>query len=204
MPHLLGVDEGRSRECGQGGHFSSILVVCLITNNNQRKYATDAWDVLKSLGYIGIVQDIATEQKVHSLENVMMMECGLHAFFDSLALWFEPVEVRFTVITILQSLMCFQGTSDRYRVVQAFLFSFDLLDEVEFQCHDPLVSLPLPNPEYLRIHAAVCRISWLSGASAFFDELQEDMHENPDAATEMPAFAKSLHARLEHVSIVQV
>ncbi len=124
-------------------------------------------------------------------------------FFDSMALWFEPVEVRFIVFTILQSLMWLQGTSDRYRVVQACPISSDLPDEVEFKCHDPLVSLPLPNPEYLRIHAAVCRISWLSGASGLFNELQEDMHENPDAATEMPTFAKSLHARLEHVSIVE-
>ncbi|KAI0758765.1 hypothetical protein C8Q74DRAFT_1451704 [Fomes fomentarius] len=168
-------------------HIFSQSTKAGLENAAKREYATNAWAVLQSLGYIEVVQDVAAGQKVHSLENVMMMDRGLQVFFHSLALWYEPVE----------------GTSDRYRVVQACPISFDLPDEVEFKCHDPLVPLPLPNPEYLRIHAAVCRISWLSGASALFDELQEDVHENPDAATDMPAFTKSLYARLEHISIVE-
>ena len=65
------------------------------------------------------------------------------------------------------------------------------------------MALPLPNPDYLRIHAACCRVSWLSGASGLFDELQEDMEEDPDAVADMSTFALSLYTRLEHLSIVE-
>lgn len=99
-------------------------------------------------------------------------------------------------------LMVCQGAPHRYRIVYVgSLDRYNLPDEVQFTSQDS--SLALPNPNYLRIHAAVCRIAWLSGASGLFYELQEDMEENPDAATEMPAFAQSLYTRLEHLSTVE-
>ncbi|EJF61766.1 hypothetical protein BD309DRAFT_1020959 [Dichomitus squalens] len=66
-----------------------------------------------------------------------------------------------------------------------------------FQSADP--DLSLPHPEYLRIHAACCRVAHLSGASGLFHELERDMESNPDPAAEAPQFAKTLHAKLEHL-----
>ncbi len=61
--------------------LSSFMTCPFLVHNHQHKYATNAWAVLKSFGYIAIVEDLATAHKVHSLENVMMMEVGLHVFF---------------------------------------------------------------------------------------------------------------------------
>ena len=35
--------------------------------------------------------------------------------------------------------------------------------------------LPLPNPDYLRIHAACCRVAHLSGAAEHMDKVLEDL-----------------------------
>lgn len=36
-------------------------------------------------------------------------------------------------------------------------------------------SLALPNPQYLRIHAACCKVAHLSGAAEYLDEAYRDM-----------------------------
>jgi hypothetical protein len=43
---------------------------------------------------------------------------------------------------------------------------------ITFTSTDP--SLPLPNPEYLKLHAAVCRVAHMSGAADYLDQLEED------------------------------
>ena len=70
---------------------------------------------------------------------------------------------------------------------------------ITFNSADP--DLPLPNCNYLRIHAACCRVAHLSGASSLFHELENDMESDPDPAVEAPQFAKTLHAKLEHLSL---
>ena len=37
--------------------------------------------------------------------------------------------------------------------------------------------LPLPNPVYLRIHAAICRVAHLSGAGEYMDKVLEDLED---------------------------
>ena len=69
--------------------------------------------------------------------------------------------------------------------------------EVTFEPADP--RLALLNPNYLAIHAACCRVSHLSGASALFAELEQDMEANPDPTVEEAGFARALNARLENL-----
>ena len=38
-------------------------------------------------------------------------------------------------------------------------------------------NIPLPNSEYLRIHAAYCRVAHLSGAAEQMDEILEDLED---------------------------
>ena len=38
-------------------------------------------------------------------------------------------------------------------------------------------NLPLPNPAYLRIHAACCRVAHLSGAGKYIDKVSEDLKD---------------------------
>lgn len=40
-----------------------------------------------------------------------------------------------------------------------------------------LPNLPLPNPAYLRIHAACCRVAHLSGAGEYMDKVLEDLED---------------------------
>jgi len=37
--------------------------------------------------------------------------------------------------------------------------------------------LPLPNPAYLKIHAACCRVAHLSGAGEYMEKISEDMED---------------------------
>ena len=37
--------------------------------------------------------------------------------------------------------------------------------------------LPLPNPAYLGIHAACCRVAHLSGAGEYMDKVSEDLED---------------------------
>jgi hypothetical protein len=38
-------------------------------------------------------------------------------------------------------------------------------------------NFPLPNPDYLRIHAACCRVAHLSGAAEYMDKILEDLED---------------------------
>ena len=44
---------------------------------------------------------------------------------------------------------------------------------ITFTSTDP--SLPLPNPEDLKLHAAVCRVAHLSGAAGYLDQEDRDV-----------------------------
>ena len=43
---------------------------------------------------------------------------------------------------------------------------------ITFTSTDP--SLPLPNPEYLKLHAAICRVAHMSGAADYLDLEDQD------------------------------
>ena len=44
---------------------------------------------------------------------------------------------------------------------------------ITFTSTDP--NLPLPNPEYFKLHAAVCRVAHLSGAAGYLDQEDRDV-----------------------------
>lgn len=65
----------------------------------------------------------------------------------------------------------------RYRVCLAPKYDHQFLrvpKEVQFIAH---YGLPLPSPRYLGIHAACCRIAWLSGAAEYLDTILRDMDD---------------------------
>ncbi|KAM5536094.1 hypothetical protein V8D89_010193 [Ganoderma adspersum] len=124
------------------------------------------WTLLRSLGYTEIVDDfVGPADKVHSLDNVMMMLRDLRIHFDRLSMWFEPIE----------------DVCNRYRVCSPWVLPYGLVagQGVTFESTDP-DRLPLPNREYLRIHAACCRVAHLSGACLIFDQLERDLDSDPE------------------------
>ncbi|KAI1786074.1 hypothetical protein LXA43DRAFT_1035354 [Ganoderma leucocontextum] len=116
---------------------------------NEHDDGRNVWNVLKSLGYTDIANHFGTPDNVHSLDNVMMMSPELRSNFDRLYLWFEPIE----------------DVPNRYRLCSVWTPPHGLVrgQEITFQSTDPRFALP--NREYLRIHAACCRVGHLSGAS---------------------------------------
>ena len=63
-------------------------------NSLKHGYPRNVWGLWKRLGYTDVPSHLGTPDKIHSLENVMLMTGDLRGHFDRLNLWFEPVEVR--------------------------------------------------------------------------------------------------------------
>ena len=56
----------------------------------QHNFAPSPWAVMEHLGNVLVTKEL-NGPNIHRLENVMTLETGLHALFDNLNLWFEPV-----------------------------------------------------------------------------------------------------------------
>ena len=69
---------------------------------------------------------------------------------------------------------------------------------ITFTSTDP--SLPLPNPEYLKLHAAVCRVAHLSGAAGYLDQEDRDVDRIGVLARDGSS-ANLLASRLKYVTL---
>ena len=69
---------------------------------------------------------------------------------------------------------------------------------ITFTSTDP--SLPLPNPEYLKLHAAVCRVAQLSGAAGYLDQEDRDVDRIGVLARDGSS-ANLLGSRLKYVTL---
>ena len=66
-----------------------------------------------------------------------------------------------------------KGTENTYKSCSSVNW-FGLVEDVTFSTK---TGLALPNPQYLKVHRAICRIGWLSGAcrlKASLEEAEED------------------------------
>jgi len=97
----------------------------------------------------------------------------LHSMFDDLSLWFEEIVVSAPPIASFECpLVLISSQNNTYRVCAldpgvGLLTMLPPNRSITFTSTDP--HLPLPNPEYLRLHAAVCRVAHLSGAAGYLD-----------------------------------
>ncbi|EIW76719.1 hypothetical protein CONPUDRAFT_63852, partial [Coniophora puteana RWD-64-598 SS2] len=139
------------------------------------------WAAIHRFGFQKILGEL-NEKRVHSLTNVLTFNLNVHRAFNELTLYFEEdtsVPNRYYV----------RCTGGRPQVVHA-----GIPDHVTFSTSDG-VNYPLPEPKYLRIHAACCKVAHMSGAADIF-VLEDD--EDPDPSD--PAFAHALEARLSLLS----
>ena len=58
------------------------------------------------------------------------------------------------------------------RATRDFYLSSFKKNTITFQTE---TDIPLPDPDYLRIHAACCRVAHLSGATGYMDKILEDL-----------------------------
>ncbi|KAH7887231.1 hypothetical protein F5I97DRAFT_1807702 [Phlebopus sp. FC_14] len=113
-------------------------------------YAASVLAVFKHFGYD---VDKLTEEKVHSLYNVMTLEKNQHDWFDRLEMYFEATEEK-----------------NRYNITN--FWSANLTKKVTLTSTNP--QLPLPSPELLALHATCAKVAHFSGASEYIDELDRD------------------------------
>lgn len=140
--------------------------------------ATSSWAVIERFGFQEILGEL-NRSKAHSLTNVLTLSPSVHKVFDGLDLYFEETDIP-----------------NRYRVS-----GFPLSPHRQFGCEEFITfttsnpqKYPLPSPKYLRIHAACCKVSHMSGTSGKFELEEFDYLEDPDPSE--PVFAAELSARL--------
>ncbi|EIW84391.1 hypothetical protein CONPUDRAFT_142702 [Coniophora puteana RWD-64-598 SS2] len=139
------------------------------------KKAAEFRDVLEHFGFEELFPAHDGE-KFRSPRNLLTLSHNAYCYFNHLKLYFEETDVP----------NCY--------VIQGAGFSpqrrFGSLEMTTFTSDSP-DTLPLPEPIYLRIHAACCKVAYMSGASKIFDLL--DNHD-PDPLE--PVFGAALDARL--------
>ncbi|KAF8597103.1 hypothetical protein BDV93DRAFT_569863, partial [Ceratobasidium sp. AG-I] len=122
------------------------------------KPLSSVWSTVQLFG--GIPHTDCTGSGVHNLRNISTLRKDLHIVFESLAIWFEPIE----------------GTENQYTVEA----SIDDLKQglpaaVTFSSAFP-DRLPPPDRRYLAIHAACAKVVLLSGATKRMISNQSAMH----------------------------
>jgi len=153
-------------------------------DEKKKKYAGNVWAIINSFRTIDILSQLNGE-KIHGLENGFTMNMELHSMFDSLELWFDHM------------------TNDTYRVIAldpgcGILSLLPPNPTVTFTSTDPC--LPLPNREYLKLHAAVCRVAHMSGAARYLNQEDRDIDRirvlAPDGSS-----ADLLASRLKYMTL---
>jgi len=97
---------------------------------------------------------------------------NLHSQFDSLSLWFEEVQVSICgSIKRIYSIFLAQDNPQTYTICTVFPNDFSLshMPHPRIVTFTTATALDLPDPRYLRLHAAVCRVAQLSGTAQYLD-----------------------------------
>ncbi|KAG8832780.1 hypothetical protein FRC17_000653 [Serendipita sp. 399] len=106
-------------------------------------------------------------EKINRVDNLITLTQAIHTAFDALDLWLEAVldEENWYRVEVLS-----------HRLRRGL--GLALIDKVHFISPDP-VKLPVPNPLYLRLHAACAKIARMSGAGEVIDVLEREIDETP-------------------------
>ncbi|KAG1827704.1 hypothetical protein EV424DRAFT_1319276 [Suillus variegatus] len=116
------------------------------SEDNPPEYAANVWAFINRLADHKISEEL-DGFKIHCLENILTLAVHVHALFDSLALWFEELNMQHT-----------------YRVCGSTASVCKFPSTVTFKTNDPL-HFPLPRPLYPAFHATCCKVIWDSGAA---------------------------------------
>ncbi|KAH8925826.1 hypothetical protein BT69DRAFT_1077769 [Atractiella rhizophila] len=137
------------------------------TNSNSNDaemadYASKACTILQTFGYPEIRKELEGHS-VHRLSNIMTLSATIRDWFDNLKLWLQP--------TIVPNVYNVETREDHDRKV---FHRYKVPRQVTLTTRDP--QLDLPDPKYLGLHSACCRIAHLSGAADYLDKMDRDNH----------------------------
>ncbi|KAG6834358.1 hypothetical protein H0H93_010130 [Arthromyces matolae] len=152
-----------------------------LENPAKAEQVSNFWDILRTFGYAELRQELDGEG-IYRLENVMTIDARCHEQFETLNLWLEETDV----------LNVYKLRGNRVWNL------YGEVTQVTFDTDDP-VNLPVPSPEYLRLHAACCRIARMSGAADYVEETWRDF-EDMSVLSADGASADLLHFALESFS----
>jgi len=125
---------------------------------SQKAYAAVIWTLMDQLGHSSFGDELDGAQ-IHKLSNILTLDVSLHTNFDRLDLWLEvdPAQAHTYRICGLQNVIR------------------DLPATVTFTSQHP--SYELPDPRYLKMHAACCRVAHMSGAAGYVADILDDLDE---------------------------
>jgi len=185
-PHIRPANVPSSVAPTQAAHIFSESTNVGISSINQdgakHEHAANVWAVLARSGNT-LVFDKLNGANVHRLENVMTLCVNEHSYFNGLELWLESTNTPHTYTP--------KSTDPIYLE--------NIPTTVTFTTPDP-EQLPLPSPDYLRLHAAAARVAHLSGAGEYIDKMLRDMEETRVLSTDGSS-ALLLTAALEGISV---
>jgi hypothetical protein len=142
---------------------------------SQKAYAAGIWAVMDQLGHSSF-RDELDGAKIHKLSNILTLDVSLHTNFDGLDLWLEADPVGLTIIYhIMLISMPGQAQAHTYRICGLQNVIRDLPATVTFTTQHP--SYEFPDPRYLKMHAACCRVAHMSGAAGYVADILDDLDE---------------------------
>lgn len=117
-----------------------------------------------------------TGPDIHRLTNILTLDHHLHSCFDRLVLWLEADNVSWDYsYRLYGDLKPFQTKEHTYRICSSIdLIIGGLPDTVTFTKH---ADFDLPDPRYLKMHAACCRVAHMSGAAGYLNDIMDDLDE---------------------------
>ncbi|CAA7265222.1 unnamed protein product [Cyclocybe aegerita] len=151
-------------------------------------YSGNVWGIVNCFGGINVLDEL-TGDMAHRLSNGLTMSVALHGYFDRLALWFEEVPNNphtYRVRTLLPNL---RGLSQ--------------LGPHPVVTFTTTTNLELPDPKYLRLHAAVCRVAHMSSAAKYLDLYDRELEERKALARDGSS-AELLSTQLRRALLTRV
>ena len=121
--------------------------------------------------------DVLDGPKIHRLANIMTLDHFLHVHFDRLELWLEADDVcQDKTCGYTDDLKLLQNQNHTYRICSNDdLIIRDLPSTVTFISSDD--KFDLPDPRYIKMHAACCRVAHMSGAAGYMDDIMDDLDQ---------------------------
>ncbi|KIM37202.1 hypothetical protein M413DRAFT_31135 [Hebeloma cylindrosporum] len=119
-------------------------------------YSTTIQAIVHNFSGISVLDEL-NGSSIHKPSNILTLEVTLHSLFDDLHLWFEAVP----------------NTLNTYDIGLAFYLGPHLVPHTSVTFSTNTERL-LPDPRFLKLHAAVCRIAHLSGAAEYIESYDRD------------------------------
>lgn len=158
-----------------------IMPFCLskydASNTDSTVSSAITWDMLES--WAGIGQATLGGEKINNLSNLILMSTEVHEDFGSFTFWFEETDKPHTYNIRLQEREVRPNWADSA--------TFD--DESN-------KGLPLPNPQYLAIHAAFAKVFYATGAGEYIEQVWRDAEDigvlSADGSSDLAVLLSSL------------